>query len=73
MNSPLKRTSCAGTGRRLSQDYDIIHTCDLMEFPLRPLAHKIYFLLKAWGSRGPPELNKLIKFKSFTTEKFILF
>ena len=73
MNSPLKRTSCAGTGRRLSQDYDIIHTCDLMEFPLRPLTHKIYFLLKAWRSRGPPELNKLIKFKIFTIKKFILF
>ena len=74
MNSPLKRTLCAGTGRRLSQDYDIIHTCDLMEFPLRSLARKIYFLLKAWRSRWPPppELDKLIKFKIFTIGKFIL-
>ena len=72
MNSPLKRTSCAGTGRKLSQDHDIFHIYDLMEFPLRSLMHKIYFLLKAWRSRGTPELNKLIKFKIFTIKKFIL-
>ena len=63
----------AGTGRKLPQNYDVSPTCDLMEFPLRALAHKIYFLLKAWRSGWPPlELDKLIKFKIFTVKKFIL-
>ena len=26
-----------------------------MDFPLRTLAHKIYFLLETWRSKGPPE------------------
>ena len=60
------------TRRKIPQNYDTIHTCDLMEFPLRSLAHKIY-LLKAWRSRGTPELNKSIKFKIFTIKKSILF
>ena len=62
------------TGRKLPQNYDITLACDLMEFPLRALAHKIYFLLEAWRSRWPPlfELDKLIKVKIFTVKKFIL-
>ena len=42
------------TGKKLPQNYDISLTCDLMEFPLRALACKIYFLLEAWRSRWPP-------------------
>ena len=59
------------TRRKLPQNYDVIPTCDLMEFPLRTLAHKIYFLLKAWRSGWfpPSELSKLIKFKIFTVKK----
>ena len=75
MNSPFKkkgRTTYTKTGRKLSQNYDVTPTCDLMEFPLRALAWKIYFLLKAWRSGCPPELDKLIKFKIFTVKKFIL-
>ena len=75
MNFPFKkkRTTYAGTGRKLPQNYDITPACDLMESPLRALAHKIYFLLKAWRSGWPPlELDKLIKVKIFTVKKFIL-
>ena len=62
------------TGTKLPQNYDITPTCDLMKFPLRTLARKIYFLFKAWRSGWPPplELDKLIKFKIFTVKKFIL-
>ena len=63
----------AGTEVKLPQNYDISPTCDLMEFPLRALARKIYFLLKAWRSGMPPlELDKLIKVKIITVKKFIL-
>ena len=59
--------------KKTTPEYDIILACDLMEFPLRALACKIYFLLKAWRSRWPPlELDKLIKVKIFTVKKFIL-
>ena len=59
-----------GTRRKLPQNYDISPACDLMEFPLRALARKIYFLLKAWRSGWSPplELDKLIKFKIFTVK-----
>ena len=61
------------TRRKLSRNYDVSPACDLMEFPLRALARKTYFLLKAWRSGWPPlELDKLIKFKIFTVKKFIL-
>ena len=61
------------TGRKLLWNYDVIPTCDLMEFPLRTLVRKIYFLLKAWrsGWSPPSELDKLIKL-NFTVKKFIL-
>ena len=76
MNFPFKKkkkTMYTGTGRKLPQNYDITPACDLMEFPLRALAHKLYFLLKAWRSGWPPlELDKLIKVKIFTVKKFIL-
>ena len=63
----------AGTGRKLPQNYDVNPACDLMEFPLRALVCKIYFLLRAWRSEWlPPELDKLIKVKIFTVKKFIL-
>ena len=61
------------TGRKLPQNYDISFTCDLMEFPLRALAHKIYFLLETWRSRGPRVLDKLLKSQNFSVKKFILF
>ena len=57
------------TGRKLPQNYDISFTCDLMEFPLRALARKIYFLLEAWRSRWPRVLDKLLKVKIFTVKK----
>ena len=75
MNFPFrkKETTYTWTGRKLPQTYDIILACDLMDFPLRALVCKIYFLLKAWRSRWPPlELDKLIKVKIFTVKKFIL-
>ena len=77
MNFPFKKkkkTTYTRTGRKLPQNYDISLTCDLTEFPLRALARKIYFLLKAWRSRWPPplELDKLIKVKIFTVKKFTL-
>ena len=76
MSSPLKKkkkTTYTMAGRKLPQNYDVIPTCDLMEFPLRTLVRKIYFLLKAWRSGwSPPELDKLIKFKIFTVKKYIL-
>ena len=53
MNFPFerkKKTTYTRTGKELPQNYDISLACDLMKFPLRALAHKIYFLLKAWRS-----------------------
>ena len=47
------------------ENHDIIHTCDLMEFPLRSLAHKIYFLLKAQRSRGTPCAKQINKIQNF--------
>ena len=75
MNFPFrkKKTMYTGTGKKLPQNYDISLSCDLMEFPLRALVRRIYFLLKAWRSRWPPlELDKLIKVKIFPVKKFIL-
>ena len=53
------------TGRKLPQNYDISFTCDLMEFPLRTQARKIYFLLETWRSRGPRVLDKILKSQNF--------
>ena len=61
------------TGRKLPQNYDIIFTCDLMEFPLRTLVHKIYFLLETWGSRGPQVVDKILKVKIFTVKSLFYF
>ena len=60
------------TGKKLPQNYDISLTCDLMEFPLRALVHKIYFLLEAWRSRWPPHARQITKSQIFTVKKFIL-
>ena len=65
MNSPLKRTAYAGTRRKLPQNYDVTLTCDLMEFPLRALAHKIYFYLKLGEVDGPPRARQINKIQNF--------
>ena len=39
-----------------------------MEFLLRTLAHKIYFLLETWRSRAPQVLDKILKTKIFTVK-----
>ena len=46
-----------GPEGELPQNYDVSPACGLMEFPLRALACKIYFLLKAWRSGWPPPLS----------------
>ena len=39
-----------------------------MEFPLSTLAHKIYFLLETWRSKGPQVLDEILKVKIFTVK-----